>query len=142
MKKIVCLVAVVLMIASLAFAAKKMMIAAKDLAGLKGNWEGMVSFGIMAAANSPAKLEILNDAAPVKMKLTLSNVSSEVAQLLGVMGGTVTFESSEGEITTQGTLMWTGPNRNFLEVSLAGDKKLNGWYYYRGVKGDMSLKKK
>ena len=44
MKKIICLVAVVLMIASVAFAAGKMKITAKDLPGLKGTWEGIVSF--------------------------------------------------------------------------------------------------
>jgi hypothetical protein len=40
MKKIVCLIAVVLMIASVAFAAAK--ITAKDLPALKGTWTGML----------------------------------------------------------------------------------------------------
>ena len=142
MKKIICLLAVALMIASVAFAAGKMKIAANDLPGLKGTWEGMLSWGVMSMANSPAKLEILNDAVPVKVKITISNVPGPIASRLGEMGGTNVFESEEGEITTQGTLMWTGPQRNFLEVSRASDKKLNGWYYFGGVKGDLSLKKK
>ena len=44
MKKMICLLVIVLMIASVAFAAKKMMITPKDLAGLKGHWEGMLDF--------------------------------------------------------------------------------------------------
>jgi hypothetical protein len=142
MKKIICLVVVVLMIAGVAIAAKKMAITEKNLSGLKGTWEGTIGFGLEGAANSPAKLEILNDTAPVKVRMTVRNVSDQVASVLGVMGGTVTFENDEGLITSQGTLMWTGPNRNWLEVILLGDKKLSGWYYYRGVKGDMNLNKK
>jgi len=72
MKKIICLVAVVLMIASVAFAAGKMKITAKDLPGLKGTWEGVVSFGeFETGGTSPMKMEILNDAVPVKAKLTI-----------------------------------------------------------------------
>jgi hypothetical protein len=142
MKKIICLLAVVLMIASVAIAAKKMAITEKNLSGLKGTWEGTVGFGLTGAANSPAKLEILSDKAPVKARMTLMNVSDQVASVLGVTGGTVTFESDEGVITSQGTIMWTGPNKNWLEVILVGDKKLSGWYYYKGVKGDMNLNKK
>jgi len=142
MKKIICLLAVALMIASVAFAAGKMKITAKDLPGLKGTWEGMLSWGVVQAANSAAKLEILNDAAPLKAKLTISNVPNEVASMLGITGGTNVMESDEGVITSQGTLMWTGPAKNFLEVTLESNKKGSGWYYFRGVKGDISLKKK
>ncbi len=142
MKKIICLLAVALMVASVAFAAAKMKIAASDLPGLKGTWTGMLSWGVMGAANSPAKLEILNDAVPVKAKITISNIPDAISSQLGLMGGTSVFESDEGVITTQGTLMWTGPQKNFLEVSMKSEKKLNGWYYFRGVKGDISLNKK
>ena len=139
MKKIICLIAVALMIASVAFAAGKMRIAAKDLPGLKGTWTGMISFGVMNVASSPAKLEILNDSEPVKAKLTLENVPGGIP---GLDPGTHVAESDEGAITTQGTILWTGQAKNFFEVSLTGKKKLSGWYFFRGVKGDVSLSKK
>ena len=139
MKRIIGLCAVALVIASVAFAAQK--ITTKDLAGLKGTWEGRVEFGIATAETATAKLEILNDTVPLKGKLTLSGVSEQAGKALGIMGGTTLFENAEGVITTQGTLMWAA-NQNFLEVSQAKEKKLNGTYYFRGVKGSMSLTKK
>jgi len=144
MKKIICLVAVALMIASVAYAQKTMKIAAKDLAGLKGNWEGVLSFGVFeGGGTSAAKLEILNDTVPVKAKLTISQVPDQIARQIGVMGGQNVFESDDGIITTQGTLMFTGKQpKNFFEVSLAGEKKLKTWYYFQGLRGDATLKKK
>jgi hypothetical protein len=138
MKRVICLCAVVLVITSVAFAAQK--ITVKDLAALKGTWEGRVEFGVMSASTATAKLEILNDTAPVKAKLTLSGVDQQTATALGITGPGV-FENNEGVITTQGTLMWAA-NQNFLEVSHTKDKKLDGTYYLRGVKGSMSLTKK
>lgn len=109
MKKIICLVGIVLMIASVAFAAGKMKIAAKDLPGLKGTWEGMVSFGeFEVGGTSPMKLEILNDAVPVKAKLTVTNVPDQIAQRFGAQSGQNVFESDAGIITSQGTIMWGG----------------------------------
>jgi len=144
MKKMICLLVIVLMIASVAFAAKKMMITPKDLAGLKGTWEGMLDFGVMGgtSASAPCKLELLNDAVPVKMKLTLLNVPDFVAQQLGITGGTNVVENNDGVITSQGTVMWTGAEKNFFEISLSGEKKLSANYYFRTVKGYASLKKK
>ncbi len=143
MKKIICMVAFVLMIASVAFAAE--MITEANLPELKGTWEGMLGWGIASVANSNAKLEILNDSVPVKARLTLTNVSDAVASRigLGMSGGMVNVvESDDGQITTEGTLMFVGQAKNFMEFSLRSTKKLNGWYYIRGVKGDMSLSKK
>ncbi len=143
MKKIICLLGVALMIASVALAAGKMKIAAKDLPGLKGNWEGMLGFGITdIGGTSPVKLEILNDTVPVKAKLTVTNVPEGVANMFGLQAGKNEAESHEGLITSQGTIMWIGPQKNFFEVTLTGEKKINVWYYYRGMKGDGSLKKK
>jgi hypothetical protein len=143
MKKIICLVVVVLMIAAVAIAAKKMKIAEKDLPGLKGTWVGILSFGVSEqGATSPVKLEILNDKVPVKAKLTITNVPNVVATQFGDTGGQKVAEFDDGIITSQGTLMWTGPAKNFFEVTLAGEKKLEVWYYFRGMKGDATLKKK
>jgi len=143
MKKIICLVAVVLMIASVVYAAPKMKIAAKDLPGLKGTWEGILSFGVMdAGGTSPMKLEILNDAVPVKAKVTIENVPDQVAKMYGLSSGLNTFESDNGLITSQGTIMWAGNQGNMCEINLTGEKKLNLWYFLKGMKGEASLKKK
>jgi len=83
MKKIACLVGIVLMIASVVYVAET--ISDKNLPGLKGTWEGMLSWGTVAqAGNSSAKLEILNDVVPVRMRLTLSNVPEiSLSQMCG-----------------------------------------------------------
>lgn len=143
MKKTICLVVVVLMIAAVAIAAKKMVITEKNLSDLKGTWEGILSFGEFDWGTSPVKLEILNDSVPVKARLTIWNVPNQVAIRLGASGGQQVLEFNDGTITSQGTLMWVGAvAKNFFEVSLSGEKKLGAWYYYKGIKGDGTLKKK
>jgi hypothetical protein len=81
MKKILILLLVVLMVASVAYAQKKMKIDAKNLPTLKGTWEGMLTFQINV--NCPAKLEILNDTVPVKGKLTITDIP-QLTQMLGI----------------------------------------------------------
>jgi hypothetical protein len=139
MKKIICLVAVALMIATVAYAQKAMKLDAKNLAGMKGTWEGMLTFDVKV--NCPVKLEILNDTVPVHGKLTVSNVPEQITQMLGTSGGTKTWENAEGKLTTQGSLMWAG-DKNFFELFQKGPKKADGWFYYQGARGDMSLTKK
>ncbi|HVP77984.1 MAG TPA: hypothetical protein VMV04_08805 [Thermodesulfobacteriota bacterium] len=143
MKKIVCLIAVVLMIASVAFAAaQKKMITEKDLAGLKGTWEGILDFGVTGGSGGAfATLEILNDTVPVKAKLTVQNIPQTIASTLAIMSDAI-FEGDNGVITTQGTIVWSGSGGGFFEVSPRGDKKLNASYWFRGVKGNATLKKK
>ena len=136
MKKIVLLVIALMMFASVAFAQN---ITPGNLPDLKGTWVGMVSFQI--GVNCPAELVIANDTVPVKASITLSNVPNFLAQQLGMTGGTNTFSSDEGKITTQGSLMFVGPNKNFMEFSLKRNK-LDGWFYYNNAKGDMMLHKK
>ena len=142
MKKMICLLVIALMIASVAFAAAKK-ITPKDLAGLKGTWEGMWDLGQMGAqaGSAPCKLEILNDAVPVHIKLTVSNIPDFVASQVGIAGGTHVYESYDGVITSNGTLMWKGSQASFLEISM-DEKKLSGSYWFRTIKGYVSLKKK
>lgn len=142
MKKMICLLVIALMIASVAFAAAKK-ITPEDLAGLKGTWEGMWDLGLMGAqtASAPCRLEILNDAVPVHIKLTVSNIPDFVDSQLGITGNMIVYESYDGVITCQGTLMWTGSQYSFLEISM-GEKKLSGSYWFRTIKGYVSLKKK
>jgi len=145
MKKIICLVVVILMIAAVAYAAKKVAITAKNVASLKGTWTGVMSFGVFAGGSmtSPCTLEILNDAAPVKAKLTLANVPQEiVAQFGGGQAGSRSTESDDGTITSSGTVLWTGEAKNFFEVTLMDNKKLSAWAYFRGMRCDGTLSKK
>jgi hypothetical protein len=146
MKKIVCLVAIVLLIGSVVFAAQKAAkISEKNLASLQGRWEGTVNFGasVMGSTSAPATLEILNGTVPVKSKLTIQNVPEAVARAFGVSAGTTNvFEDNNGIITTQGALMFQGENKSYVKLTLSGEKKMRGEYYFRGIEGDMSFTKK
>jgi hypothetical protein len=142
MRKIICLVAVVLMIASVVYAQKKAGITAKDLPGLQGFWTGQVTFGIQAGAGSVATLEIFNDKVPLKAKLTISQFPDELARSLGLSPGQNVFESDDGTISSQGTIVWTGPTKSFFEVTKAGDKKLKCDYWLKGLRGDAVFTKK
>ena len=141
MKKMICLIAVALMVVSVALAAPKMPITAKDLPALKGTWEGILGFGQFEGGTSPAKLEILNDTVPVKVKFTITNVPQQIANQIGVQQGQNVYQG-EGVITTQGTLFFTGDLKNFMEISLTAKDKIHVWYIYNVMKGDGTLKKK
>ena len=131
------------MMASVVYAQKKMAITAEDLAGLKGTWVGVLSFGLSGAGGSAAKLEILNDTPPVKARLTIEQMPEELAYRVGLKGGQNVFESQDGTITTQGTIMFTGQKpKNFFEVSRSGEKKLRAVYWFESLRGDASLTKK
>jgi hypothetical protein len=143
MKKIICVIAVVLMVASVVYAQKKAGITAKDLAGMKGTYAGSISFGTFEGGGSSAcTLEILNDAVPVKGKLTISSVPAVVASQLGISTTPEPMQNDEGVITSQGTIMFAGAAKNFLEVSKSGDKKIKVYYYFKGLKGEGTLTKK
>lgn len=143
MKKVICLIAVALMIASVALAAKNVKMTAKDLAGLKGTWEGIIGFGTMeGGGTSPATLEILNDTVPVKAKLTIRSVPQQIASPVGLQVGQNVAENDKGAITTQGTLAFQG-EAGVFEVSLTSDKnKISVWYMYKVMKGEGDFKKK
>jgi len=145
MKKIICIIAVVLMIASVVYAqkAKKAGITAKDLAAMKGTYTGMLSWGdFEGGGTSACTLEILNDAVPIKGKLTVSQVPQVIASAIGLSTTPEPMTSDEGVLTTQGTIMFAGAAKNWLEVSKSGEKKVKVYYYFRGLKGDGTLTKK
>jgi hypothetical protein len=143
MKKIICLVAVVLMIVSVAYAQKKAGITAKDLPAMKGTYAGTISFGVFEGGGSSAcTFEILNDAVPVKAKWQVSSVPAPLASQFGISTTPAPVTSEDGILTSQGTIMFTGPDKNFVEISKAGEKKIKVYYYFRGMRGDGSLTKK
>ncbi len=143
MKKILCLIAVGLIIVSVAFAAGKK-ITANDLPAMKGTWVGSLDFGMVGAdsGSSPCTLEILNDKVPVQAKLTLSNVPQFIASTIGITAGKNEMNLNEGQITSQGTIFWTGPEKNMFEISMGGEKKLSATYWFRTIRGSALLKKK
>jgi hypothetical protein len=103
----------------------------------------MLSWGTFEGGGSSAcTLEILNDAVPVKGKLTISSVPKTVSELVGISTTPEPMTSEDGTLTTQGTIMFTGPAKNFLEISKSGEKKIKVYYYFRGMKGDGILTKK
>ncbi len=143
MKKIICLIVIALMVASVALAAA--IITAKDLPGLKGTWVGSLHFGTIAeeGGSSACTLEIFNDTVPVRGKLTLWSVSDAVASYVGLMGGKNEFDLDEGQLTSQGTIYWSGgPEKKTFEVSMGSGKKLNATYWFRSLKGSAILQKK
>ena len=142
MKKVICVIAIALMVVSVAFAAGKMMITAKDLPGMKGTWQGILGFGVTEqGGTSPATLEILNDTLPVKAKLTVTNVPQQIASQVGGQAGQNVVEA-EGKITTQGTLIFTGPAGNFLTINLLAKDKIYINYMYNVMQGSGDFKKK
>jgi hypothetical protein len=142
MKKIICLVVVVLMIAAVAYAAKKVAITKTNVASLKGTWVGVLDLG-RKGETTPITLEVLNDAPPLKAKWTLANVPEVVAKEFGEMGGQKVGEADDGMITSAGTVMWIGPQKNFIELTLMDDKKLGCWAFWRGMdmRGTLAKKK-
>ncbi len=119
--------------ASMVFAFTK-----KDLAGLKGTWEGTAS-GVTGVSIN-VKLEIMNDAEPIQGKLTLTNIPDKVKSEYG-LSDPIIGESNDGKVTSAGTIMFTGPNGQF-EITSIKDKKLSGWGYFKGFKVNVSAKKK
>jgi hypothetical protein len=143
MKKIICIVAVVLMIASVVYAQKKMAITAKDLPALKGMWTGNISFGVFEGGGSSAcTLEILNDTTPLKAKLSVANVPNVVATNMGLQAGPNSMEGDNGKITSQGTIMWSGPTGGFFEITKKGPTKIEADYWFQGLRGTATLNKK
>ncbi len=143
MKKIICIIAVVLLIASVVCAQKKAaVITLEDLPGMKGKWSGVLGFGTpIEGGSSPATLEILNDSVPVKTKLTIENMPAVLTAEAGLTSGTNVFDEADGVINTKGTILCTGPLGYFEIIKLA-DKKITVTYWYRGLKGDGVFTKK
>jgi hypothetical protein len=136
MKKIAFLVVVLMLVASAAFAQK---ITQANLADLKGNWMGVANFD--AYGNATCEMVVENTAVPVTAALTISMVPDFLAQQLGMTSGTHTFKNDSGRLTSQGSLMFAG-DKNFIEFYSLKGNRLDGWFYFNGVKGDVVLKKK
>jgi len=138
MKKIILFSAIALLCASVVFAAG---ITKKDLAGLKGTWQGTASGG--SGISVDVKLEIMNDTEPLQGKLTLSKIPEKAKQEFNVQDP-MTGESNNGKITSAGTIMFLGASpTNFFEItSISKEKKLSGWGFFNGFKANITATKK
>ena len=155
MKKISCLIAVLLLlvgaiIAGCATAPTTMTILTKNnLSILEGRWEGSAVFA--RGVHTTITLDIYNDSLPLKGKISIQNIPREAANIFP--GG---FEESgwdsyfdTGTITDKGGLIIRGRGGNFGEFSLIegeskrsvleGESKLDGWFYLWGSKGAATL---
>ena len=142
MRKVICLAVVVLMVACMGCAAKRMPIAQSDLKNMKGTWEGTISYGLYDVQQGPMTLEILNDTVPLRGKVTL-DVPQIVASQYATQSGKQSKENPDGKLTPQGTILWTGGGaaNHSLEFFLTGENRARVFYYFLGIKGDALLTK-
>jgi hypothetical protein len=103
---------------------QKTMIAENDLPALKGTWSGWTIFSSAQTQPVLTALEISNDTVPLQGKITLSN------------------RPKNGKISDQGTIIGQS-GENFLELTYsAGEKpRFEGWFYYYGARGTLTVTK-
>jgi hypothetical protein len=140
MKKILWIGLIVSLFASLVSCAtfSKKAITAGDLSIMKGRWEGERQVREVTGKYAVV-MEIYNDTAPFKGKLTLYDVV-----LAGIRGSTEEINFQDGKIDSAGRFVIAMPNTE-LELTLyqSNDKtKLEGNYIYKTVKGTLVLYKK
>ncbi len=158
MKKVLCLIALLLLLVEAIIAGcatvptTKTILTRNNLPILEGRWEGSVVFG--EGVRARVILDIYNDSLPLKGNVSIENIPREAANIFP--GG---FEGSEwesyfdtGTITNKGGLMIRGRGGNFGEFSLIegrskrsvieGESKLDGWFYLWGAKGAATLHKR
>jgi hypothetical protein len=153
MKKLICLVGVGVLFVSMVLAGcasvqmQKTAVTKSDLSALKGKWEGWTTFASFQANPVLTILEINNDTVPVQGKITLNNLPQGVAARFPAdaktAGNNVIVDFKNARISDQGTLIGTS-GENFYELTYyAGEKpKFNGWFYYWGSRGTVTLNKK
>lgn len=141
MKRIIFLWGVILLVISMALVSyakmEKIAISEGNLADLKGKWIGSRTLGTGARYNTD--LEISNDSLPVQGKFILYDVKRA-----GGPRETKIHNFKNGKINDQGNLLFKGPDIE-MELSLYkddGEMKLEGNFFWTGVKGTMSFKKK
>ena len=155
MKKISCLIAVLLLLVEAIIAGSATVpttttILTKDnLPILEGRWEGSIVFA--EGVHPTVTLDIYNDSLPLKGKVSIQNIPREAANFFpGGFEGTG-WESyfDTGTITDKGGLIIRGRGGNFGEFSLIegkskrsvleGESELDGWFYLWGAKGAATL---
>lgn len=150
MKKTICFMGMGLLLVSMVLVScapmQKTIITKDNLSALKGTWSGwMVTASNLTAL---ATLEIYNDTVPVKGKITLENIPQPIADYIpadefppGAKQAVIPFNN--GKISDQGTLVGQS-GMNFLRLTYyAGEKpKLDGWFFFYGLEGTLTVNKK
>jgi hypothetical protein len=155
MKTILCLLAVLLLLAEAIIAGcatvstTTTILTRNNLPILEGRWEGPAVFA--GGVRTTVILDIYNDSLPLNGKVSIENIPREAANIFpGGFEGTG-WESyfDTGTITDKGGLMIRGRGGNFGEFFLIeskskqsileGESKLDGWFYLWGAKGATTL---
>jgi hypothetical protein len=117
-------------------AMKREPISEGNLSDLKGKWEGVRT--VARTHNMRTELEIYNDTLPLKGKFIFHEIKMQNRPV-----GTDTMQFDGGRIKNDNFYLKGG--QNYWELSLHkgdGKMKLEGDFYFRGVRGTMTLNKK
>jgi len=110
-----------------------------------GKWEGWTTFDSFQALSILTTMEINNDTVPIQGTLTLFNLPDRVGVVFPAdaktAGNNAIINFANGMISDQGTLIGQS-GHNFLELTLFVGEKMNGWFYYYGFGGTVTLTKK
>ncbi len=158
MKKVLCLIAVLLLLVEAIIAGcatvptTTTILTRNNLPILEGRWEGSAVFG--EGVHNTVTLDIYNDSLPLKGKVSIENITREAANIFpgGFEGSGWESYFDNGTITDKGGLIIQGRGGNFGEFSLIeseskrsvieGESKLDGWFYLWGAKGVTILHKR
>jgi len=108
-----------------------------DVPSLKGTWEGAreMNWGRYRSYD-PAIMEVFNDSIPLKGKLTILFMEGSDTRVFQFDNGTI---DSQGELV----LPLKEDTRAVLSFHKGESKmRLDGYYYYGGYKGRLTLDKK
>lgn len=152
MKKKICLVGMWLVFVSLLLlsctSAQKTIITKETLPTLQGTWGGWTSWSNAQVRPGLTNLQINKTTIPIAGTITWDNVPQQIVNTLPSStlpaGNYITINFNDGQLTDQGTISVQLGMGNFFEFTLlAGEKmKMNGWFFYYGIKGTMDLTKK
>ncbi len=114
--------------------------------GLKGQWFGTAVY--RTGETAPALMEVYNDTVPIEGKISITSVPVRVQDRIppgmGGPSGTAAIDFRKGTITDQGSLLIiTGESVTEFFLFTEGTRpRLEGWFYYYGAKGNLTLYKK
>ena len=153
MKKLICLAGVSVFLVSMVLAGcaslqmQKTPITTSNLSSLQGKWEGWTTFSSFQTNPVLTFVEVNNATVPVQGRITLNNLPQGVAARFPAdaitAGNNAIINFSNGKISDQGSLIGS-TGENFAELTYyAGEKpRLEGWFYYWGTRGNVSVNKK
>jgi hypothetical protein len=167
MKKIPCLIAILLLLAEAIIAGcatvptTTTILTKNNLPILEGRWEGPAVFGV--GARTTLILDIYNNSLPLRGKISIQDIPEGAANIFPDGFGGSGWESyfDTGTITDKGGLIITGRGGNFGEFTLKegkskdslvegkskgsqdslieGESELDGWFSLWGARGTATL---